>query len=110
MPNAVTKATLTPVRKRLVELMQEVNHGRVERLEVRDGEPVLDPPPTILRTCLFGRENGPNAALCKDNFVLKKNVVEMFEIFDRYQSFMIDELVFADGLPVRMTIREKAQA
>jgi hypothetical protein len=43
MPNVVTKAALSPARRRLVELMQEINYGRIERLEVRDGEPVFDP-------------------------------------------------------------------
>ncbi len=33
---ATTKAALTPARRLLVELMQEVNYGRIERLEVRD--------------------------------------------------------------------------
>ena len=32
----VTKAALTPARRRLVELMQEVDYGRIERLEVPD--------------------------------------------------------------------------
>ena len=31
---ATTKAALTPARRPLVELMQEVNFGRIERLEV----------------------------------------------------------------------------
>ena len=43
---AETKTSLTPARRRLVELMQEVNFGRIERLKVRDWEPVLDPPPS----------------------------------------------------------------
>ena len=33
---ATTKAALTPARRLLVELMQEVNYGRIEQLEVRD--------------------------------------------------------------------------
>ena len=37
----VTKAALTPARRRLVETMQEINYGRIERLEVRDWEPVF---------------------------------------------------------------------
>jgi len=45
MPNDVTKAALTPARKRLVELMQEVNYGRIEELRVENGEPVFDPRP-----------------------------------------------------------------
>jgi len=50
MPNVVIKAALSPARRRLVELMQEINYGRIERLEVRDGEPVFDPPRTTGRT------------------------------------------------------------
>jgi len=61
MTDVVTKAALSPARRRLVELMQEINYGRIERLEVRDGEPVFDPPPIVLRLFLFGKDNGPNA-------------------------------------------------
>jgi hypothetical protein len=61
MTNVVTKATLTPARKRLLELMQEINYGRIEKLHVRDGEPVFDPPPTVLRLLFcFGKTYGPN--------------------------------------------------
>jgi RNA polymerase sigma-70 factor (ECF subfamily) len=42
MTDVVTKAALTPARKRLIELMQEINYGRIESIEVRNGEPVSD--------------------------------------------------------------------
>jgi len=29
--------------------MQEVNYGRIKGLQVRNGEPVFDPPPDVLR-------------------------------------------------------------
>ena len=61
MADGITKAALTPARRRLVEMMQETNFGRIERLEVRNGEPVLDPPPKAARQMVFGRKNGPNA-------------------------------------------------
>jgi len=109
MLNVVTKAALSPARRRLVELMQETNHGRI-RLEVRNCEPVFDPPPTVLRLFLFGKDNGPNASRSSEDFVLKKNVAEMFEIFDREQSLWIEELVVADGLPVRMCVRITVRA
>ena len=102
------KSELSPKKQHLLEMTQRIGHGRIEGLPVRDGEPILAPPPTVLRLFLFGKDNGPNAALSSEDFVLKKNVTEMFEIFDREQSFVIDELVIADGLPVRMTVREKA--
>ena len=69
----VTKAALTPARRRLVELMQEVNYGRLEGLEVRDCEPVLDPPPRVVRQIVFGKDNGPNMlGAVAQGFALKK--------------------------------------
>ena len=104
MTDAVTKAALTPARKRLVELMQELNHGRIEGLQVRDGEPVFDPPPTMLRLFIFGKGNGPNDARGRKGFVLKGKVTELFEVFDRERSLSIQQLMIDDGLPVRMTV------
>ena len=48
-PASPTKGALSPARRRLVELMQEVNFGRIESLCVRDAEPLLEPAPRVLR-------------------------------------------------------------
>jgi len=106
MSNVVTKAALTPARKRLVELMQEINYGRIEALRVQDGEPVFDPPPTVLRLFLFGKDNRPNESRGSDGFALKKKVAELFEFFDRERSLLIQELMIDNGLPVRMTVAD----
>ena len=110
MPNVVTKATLTPARKRLVELMQEINYGRIEGLHVRDGEPVFDPPPTVMRLFLFGKDNGPNESRGNDGFALKRKVAELFEVFDRERFLSIHELMIDNGLPVRMTVVDEVRA
>ena len=104
--DGMTKAALTPARSRLVEVMQEINFGRIEGLEVRDGEPVFDPPPRAVRQVVFGKKNGPNAARAHDGFALKKKVAELFEVFDREQTFRVLELVIDNGLPVRMTVAD----
>ena len=110
MTDVVTKAALTPARKRLVELMQEINYGRIEALRVQDGEPVFDPPPTVLRQYLFGKENGPNANRGVESFALKKKVAELFDIFDREPSLSIQEIIIDNGLPVRMTVMSAVRA
>ena len=53
------KSGLSRSRQRLVELMQEINFGRIEEIEVRDGEPVFDPFPQVIRVIKFCGENGP---------------------------------------------------
>ena len=102
----VTKAALTPARRRLVELMQEVNYGRIEQLEVRNWEPVFKPPPQVVRQIVFGKNNGPNAQRVAQGFALKKKMAELFEVFDRERSFLILELVIDNGLPVRMAVAD----
>ena len=104
--NVMTKAALTPARRRLVELMQAINYGRIERLEVRDREPVFDPPPRAVRLVVFGKDNEPHASRGQNGFALKKKVAELFEMFDRERSFLILELVIDNGLPVRMTVAD----
>ncbi len=106
MTDGITKAALTPARRRLVEMMQETNFGRIEGLEVRNGEPVLDPPPRAVRQMVFGKKNGPNAGRSNSGCALKKKVAELFEVFDREQTFRVLELVIDDGLPVRMTVAD----
>ena len=101
-----SKQEISAPRRRLLELMQDVNFGRIEGLQVRDGEPVLDPMPTKLRLFLFGKDNKPNVSRVNDRFTLKKNVLELFEVFDRERSLSIQELMIDDGLPVRMIVAD----
>jgi hypothetical protein len=104
LSKAVTKTDLSTPRTRLIELMQELNYGRIEGLEIRDGEPQLDPPPIAVRLFMFGKTNGPNESRKRDDFVLKRKLIELFEIFDRERSLSIQELMIDNGLPVRMTV------
>lgn len=101
---SATKRTLSPARRRLVELMQEVNFGRIEGLRIREAEPLLEPAPRVLRDIVFGKVNTPNAARGKEDFVLKEQHVELFDLFDRERSVTVESLVVQNGLPVRMTV------
>ena len=106
MTNGLSKAALSPARRRLLELMQEINYGRIVGLKVHDGEPVFDPPPTVLRLFVFGKDNSPNERCGSDDFTLKKKTAELFEICDRERSLSIEELLIDNGLPVRMTVAD----
>lgn len=103
LPN---KASLSPARCRLLEVFQQINFGRLETLAVRNGEPVFDSHPVIVREHKFGGENGPRSELAADDFLLKQQVVELFAFFDEMQDGAIDVLEIKHGLPFRMSIRE----
>lgn len=102
------KGALSEPRKRLVELMQDINFGRLEGVRVRDAEPILDPAPGIVREIKFGGENGPRPELHADEFALKSQVVEMFAQINRLRHCHVETLEIKHGLPFRMLIREAA--
>jgi hypothetical protein len=59
--------------------MQRLNFGRIQNLVVRDGEPVFDPAPKVIQKVKIGGENGPRPELSCEDFLLKKQTVELLE-------------------------------
>jgi hypothetical protein len=104
----ITKQQVSPPRRALIELGQDINHGWIENLPIRGGEPVLKPLPDIEREITFRRENGPRSELARQDFALKAQVVELFEFFDQRRDCVIKRLEFKHGLPYRMVVKESA--
>ena len=102
------KASLSPARRRLLEVLQQVNFGRVESLAIVNGEPVLDPPPRIVREIKFGAENGPRPEISSADFLLKQQVVELLAVLDKMQNGVIDVIEVKHGLPFRAIVTEVA--
>ncbi|GIW80428.1 MAG: hypothetical protein KatS3mg105_2235 [Gemmatales bacterium] len=105
-PLRLSKHDLSARRAGLVELMQRINFGRIESLAVLDGDPVFDPPPRIVREVKFGSENGPRPEVDANNFLLKTQVVELFQHFDQLGTGTIDVIEVKHGLPFRMIVSE----
>lgn len=110
MPPAQSASGLTPARRHLVDLMQRLNHGRIENLRVRDGQPRFDPPPTTYRLYRFGKPNGPNQSSTTPDFSLKRGVAELLRLFDSARNLDIESLKIEDGLPVAMSVTEEIGA
>lgn len=108
MKTGLAKASLPEPRRRLLELMQTINFGRIEGLAILDGDPVLDPPPRVIREVKFGGENGPRPEIDAGNFLLKTQVVELFQHFDQLGDGTIEVLEIKHGLPFRMLVAEAA--
>ena len=51
------KKQLSPTRQRFLELMQKLNFCQFLGLQLRDGEPVFDPPPVIVQNVKIGGNN-----------------------------------------------------
>jgi len=103
--NVPAKSSLSPDRQRLVELMQNINFGRIENLVVRDGEPVLnDPAPRVILEVKFAGENGARPEAAMSDFTLKAQVVALLAHFDRIRNARIETLAIKHGLPFGMHV------
>ena len=104
------KADLSPPRQRLVELMQEINFGRVEDLVKRKDEPQWSPPPRVFRDVIIGKPPCPHPEWQRADFALKDHVTDFFEHFDRASEGARFTIFVRDGLPVRFTMEEPNQS
>jgi hypothetical protein len=106
----LTKRSLSPERRRLLETMQRVNFGRIELLEIRDGEPIFDPPPRIVKDLKIGGENSARPELEKEDFLLKAPVIEFFEHLGRLGDGTVALIEIKCGHPSRLLIEQPAPA
>ncbi len=102
------KTELSGCQRALVEMMQRINFGRVEGLAVKDGNPVLNPPPRVVRQVRFCRQNGPRPETAKADFALKAEVHDLFAHMEAMGDGVIECLEVQHGLPFRMTVEEDA--
>lgn len=108
--NVTAKSSLSPGRRRLVELMQRVNFGRIEGLLIRRGEPVFDDdaPPRVVHEVKFGADNGARPEAAVTDFSLKQQVTDLFAQLDRFYDVRIEVLTVKHGLPFGMHVEQTA--
>jgi len=101
-------SSLSRPRLDLVGKMQELEYGWIEHLQVVKGEPVLQPPPRIVHNVHLGKARPGGQAPPDSGFQLKKQIVELFDLFDREQTFKIEKLEVHDGLPFKIDYPDSA--
>ena len=95
-------ANLSPSRAFLIRVMADLGFGRIEGLVVRNGEPVMDPLPRILRTAKFGsQEAGSSRVPRAVDRVLKPHAGDLFEFLEGLKNCESMEIVIQEGLPIR---------
>ena len=100
------KSSLTPHRARLVDLMQQINFGRIEDLRVLKGQPQFNPPPRVFRTVKPGHANGSRPEAAKVDFELKAKLIDFFAHLDAVGDGVIERIEVQHGLPFLMTYEE----
>lgn len=106
MSTIQTKSSLPRAYRQLLEEMQRLNFGRIEKLSIRGGLPVFDPPPRLVRDVKFAAENGPRPEIRYDDFRLKAQVRELLQSLSKMHDTTIECIEVHHGLPFRMSVEE----
>jgi hypothetical protein len=104
MQSSPNPSPLSPNRRRLVLLIQSVYFGRIEQLTIRNGEPVFDPPPRVVRDLKFGGDNGPRPESASVEFSLKPQMRELLEELTRLGDGTIEAIEVKHGAPFLMRV------
>jgi hypothetical protein len=90
--------------QRSILLMAEVQFGRLEGVQVRNGELLLDPPPRVVRTVKLGeaRSHAPNL----QQLVQHPQLLDFSRQVARLRDGVIERLEIRDGLPTFMEVAE----
>jgi hypothetical protein len=99
---ARTKSGLSDGLQRLVELMQDNPFCQFKNVPIRDGEPILDPLPVIIREIKFGTDNRVHPSRDKRDFFLKQQHLELFALFEQMGTGTVAVLDVKAGLPFRV--------
>ena len=99
-----TKSSLSNPEQWLVELMQTLNFGRIEELHIRAGRPAIDPAPTVIQKLKIGGENGPRPERAHDDFLLKRQTIEMLEALRHIGDGKVLAIEVKHGLPFSLEI------
>jgi hypothetical protein len=100
------KHDLSPNQAKLLECMQSVNFGKVKRLHFRNGQPVFDPQPHVVKKFKFDGENGCRLELGLKDFRLKDNAMEFFSQLSRLENGIVECLEIQHGLPISMEVED----
>ena len=95
---------LTPAKQRLLRLFQAINFGRVEELEIREGEPEFSPAPRVFVELKLDANDGPRPESRLDRFPLRSQVARFFTQIARLNDGTVELVEVRHGLPFRMVI------
>ena len=105
---SLTKSSLSPELRKLLEVMQKTNYGRIQGLQVRNGQPVFNPPPRLIKDVKLGSvDSESRAELEAADFILKREHIEFFETLKRVGDGLIETIEIKSGLPFRLTLEQQ---
>jgi hypothetical protein len=100
-------SSLTPPLREFVSLLQRIEYGCVENLRIVQGEPILSPQPLIRREVKFGVEPRRYPPTETQDYQLKKQVIDLLQMFRSIGNGVVELLEIKGGLPFRAVLADE---
>jgi hypothetical protein len=88
----------------LVELMEKLEFGRIERLQFRDGRPILQPLPRVIAAVKMADEERKTDSEIRTGSCLKHSLIELFMLMRRVGDGELLVIEVRHGLPFSVEI------
>ena len=93
---------LSPPRQRLVRLFQAINYGELREVQIREAEPVFEPPPALLADVKLDGGWAPRQEQELPDFVLRDEVITLMDYLDQLVTTNIERIEVRAGIPRRV--------
>jgi len=104
LSSPISKSSLSHSERRLVELLQSINFGRIEGLRVRGGLPAFAPAPRVIQLLKMGGQNGPREESNLEDFWLKQPIVDLLQTIRDIGDGEVLAIEVRHGLPFTVEI------
>ena len=101
---AVRFSELSQPRQMLVRLCQAVDYGSLRQLEIKNREPLFEPPPVLAIDMKLDGTRAVRAELELHYFVLRDELRCLMDHFDRLVTTTIEHLEVHAGIPKRVIL------
>ena len=104
VPQPTRFRQLSAPRQALVRLCQSINFGRIEHLEIRRYEPVLDPSPQVFLDVRLDTEDVPRPELELTDFTLPEEICRLVMHLNAICDGKIDRIEVRAGIARRLIL------
>lgn len=98
---------LSAPRQALVRLCQSIDFGQILDLQIRNREPVLSPPPSVLLDIRLDDDTGERAESELPDFTLRDEVCRLLDRIGGMESGCVQRIEVRAGIPRRVLIEAK---
>ena len=107
MPETTRFLQLSEPRRLLVRLCQFVQFGQILGVQVRGGEPVFQPEPTVVLDLKLDCDKAPRSELELTDFVLRKEINRLMTQLDALEDGCVARIDVNAGIPRRILVEAK---